>query len=151
MAITGATFNFNKTVSNEESQSTADKPADGAKLDTKVAGEKTGKSNIKDFINLSLVQQTIKTAINSTIQNVEGAQLSAQASALQSTFTTAVSLVHMATTNPYALLATLACQGISYGFKVAKFNRQKSWEQYDIEEYNYARGYSAQISRSRSI
>lgn len=149
--ITGATFNFNKTVTEDEPASTPDKPTDGAKVDRAIAGEKKGKQNLKDMINLSIVQQTLKTAINSTIQNIEGAQLSEQANALQSITTTTIFSVFMAATNPYALIATLACKGISYAFKAAKFNRDKAWETYDIEEYKNARGYSAAISRSRSV
>lgn len=150
MEITGATFNFNKTVTEDEPASTPDKPADGAKVETKVAGEKKGKQNTKEFINLSIVTQSLKTAVNSAIQGVEGSQLSAQASALQSIGSTAISSVFMAATNPYALLASLACKGISYGFQVAKFNREKTWESFNIEEYRSARGYSASNSRSRS-
>ena len=151
MAITGATFNFNKTVTQEEAPSTPDQPTDGAKLETKVAGEKSGKQNTKDMINLSIVHQALKTTISNAVQNVEGSQLSAQASALQSGVTSVVSMVFMAATNPYALLATIACQGISYAFKAEKFNRQKAWEEYDLEEYRAARGYSAATNRSRNV
>lgn len=148
MEMTGATFNFNKTVTDEEPSSTPDKPADGAKVETKVAGEKKGKQNTKDTINLSIVTQSVKTAINSAIQNVEGSQLSGQVSALQSVATTAISSVFMAATNPYALLTSLACKGISYAFKVDKFNRQKAWSDYDLEEYKVARGYANSRTRS---
>lgn len=147
--ITGATFNFNKTVTEDEPASTPDKPADGAKVETKLAGEKKGKQNTKEFINLSLVTQSVKTAINNTIQNIEGTQLSEQASALQTLATTTISSVFMAATNPYALIATLACKGISYAFTAAKFNREKAWEGYDIGEYKSARGYTA-ANRSRN-
>lgn len=148
--ITGATFNFNKTVTDEEAASTPDKPTDGAKVETKVAGEKKGKQNTKDFINLSIVTQTVKTAINGAIQNVEGSQLSEQASALQSITGTAISSVFMAATNPYALITMLACKGVSYGFKAAKFQREAAWETYDIAEYKSARGTSAAYTRSRN-
>ena len=149
--VTGATFNFNKTVTEEGPASTPDKPTDGAKVETKVAGEKKGKQNTKDFINLSIVTQTLKTAVNSAIQNVEGSQLAEQASALQSIGSTVISSVFMAATNPYALIANLACMVISYAFKVAKFNREKTWENYDLEEYRSVRGYSASNSRSRNL
>lgn len=139
--VTGATFNFNKTVTEEEPASTPDKPTDGAKVETKVAGEKKGKQNTKDMINLSIVTQTVKTAINSALQNVEGSRLSEQVSAMQSIASTAVSSLFMAATNPYALVTMLACKGISYGFQVAKFNRQKAWSDYDLGEYNDRRGY----------
>ena len=145
--ITGATFNFNKTVTDDEAPSTPEKPTDGAKVETRLAGEKKGKQSTKDMINLSIVTQTVKTAINNAIQNVEGAQLSEQVSAMQSITNTLVSTVFMAATNPYALVATLACQGISYAFKAAKLNREKAWESYGLEEYKAARGYS---NRSRS-
>ena len=147
--VTGATFNFNKTVTEEEPASTPDKPTDGAKVETKVAGEKKGKQNTKEFINLSLVTQTLKTAVNSALQNVEGAQLSEQISALQSVGSTVISSVFMAATNPYALLATLACKSISYSFKMDKYARTVSWQDYDIEEYNSRRGYSAK-NRTRN-
>lgn len=149
MDITGATFNFNKTVTEDEPASTPDKPTDGAKVETKVAGEKKDKQNTKDMINLSIVTQSIKTAINSAMQNVEGAQLSAQTSALQSIGGTVVSSVFMAATNPYALITSLACKGISYGFQVAKFNREKAWSDYDLNEYRERRGYSN--GRTRNI
>lgn len=150
MPVTGATFNFNKTVTEEGTSSTPDKPTDDAKINTKIAGEKNSLQSKKDFVNLSIVQQTIKTAINNTIQNVEGATLSQQASALQATATTVVSSVFMAATNPYALITSLACKGISYGFQVAKFNRGKARERFDLEEYKSARGYSASTNRSRN-
>ena len=149
MEITGATFNFNKTVTDNEPASTPDKPADGAKVETRLAGEKKSRQNTKEFINLSLVTQSVKTAINNTIQNIEGAQLSEQANALQSIATMTISSVFMAATNPYALIASLACKGIAYAFKAAKFNREKAWESYNIEEYKSARGYTA-ANRSRS-
>lgn len=149
MAVTGATFNFNKTVTEEEPASTPDKPTDGAKIETKVAGEKGGKQNTKDFINLSMVTQTVKTAVNSAIQNVESSQLSEQVSALQSIGSTVVSSVFMAATNPYALVASLACMGINFAFKQDKYNRQKAWSDYDLEEYRERRGYSN--SRTRSV
>lgn len=145
--ITGATFNFNKTVTEEEAASTPDKPADGAKVETKVAGEKKGKQNTKDMINLSIVTQTLKTAVNSAMQNVEGAQLSEQASALQSIGSTVISSVFMAATNPYALVTMLACKGVSYAFKQDKYNRQKAWTDYDLEEYRARRGYSNSRTR----
>lgn len=148
--ITGATFNFNKTVTEDEPASTPDKPTDGAKVETKVAGEKKGKQNTKDFINLSIVTQTLKTAVNSAIQNVEGSQLSAQVGALQSIGSTVISSVFMAATNPYALITMLACKGVSYAFKMDKFNREIAWNNYSLKEYKSARGYSAAYSRSRN-
>ena len=147
--VTGATFNFNKTVTEEEPASTPDKPTDGAKVETKVAGEKKGKQNTKDFINLSMVTQTIKTAVNSAIQNVEGSQLSEQVSALQSIASTTVALGFMAYTNPYTAIASLACMGISHAFKMDKLNREITWNNYNLKEYKSARGYSAAYSRSR--
>lgn len=45
MEITGATFNFNKTVTEDDPASTPDKPTDGAKLEQKLAGEKKGSVN----------------------------------------------------------------------------------------------------------
>ena len=149
MEITGATFNFNKTVTEDEPASTPDKPTDGAKIETKVAGEKGGKQNTKDFINLSMVTQTVKTAVNSAMQNVEGSQLSEQVSALQSIGSTVISSVFMAATNPYALVASLACMGINYAFKQAKYSRDKAWSDYDLEEYRARRGYSN--GRTRSV
>lgn len=146
--ITGATFNFNKTVTEDEPASTPDKPADGAKVETKVAGEKKGKSNTKDFINLSIVTQAVKTAINSAISNVEGSQLSAQVGALQTGVTSAISMIHMAKTNPYALLTSLACEAISYKFKVEKYNRQKVWSDFELNEYRSHRGYSNSRTRN---
>ncbi len=151
MEITGATFNFNKTVTEDEPASTPDKPTDGAKVETKVAGEKKGKQNTKDMINLSIVTQTLKTAVNSAIRNMEGSQLSEQINALQSIGSSVISSVFMAATNPYALITSLACKGISYGFQVAKFNRERTWESYNLEEYRSARGYSASNSRSRNL
>ena len=151
MTVTGATFNFNKTVTDEEPASTPDKPTDGAKVGTNLAGEKKGRQNLKDTINLSIVQQTVKTALNNAIQNIEGSVLSEQANALQSMANTAVASVFMMATNPYALITMLACKGISYGFQANKFNRAKAWESYDIEEYKLARGYSASYSRTRNV
>lgn len=145
--ITGATFNFNKTVTDEEAASTPDKPTDGAKVETRVAGEKKGKQNTKDFINLSIVTQTVKTAVNSAIQNVEGSQLSEQVSALQSVGSTVISSVFMAATNPYALIATMACKAISLNFKAAKYNREKAWSDYGNDDYNARRGCSANRTR----
>lgn len=150
MAITGATYNFNKTVTEEEKPSTAAAPTDSSKLDTKMAGEKKGSLHAKDVINLSLVQQTLKSAINNSIQSIESAQLTEQASAVQSIASTTISSVFLAATNPYALVAVLACQGISYGFKTAKRARDLAWQNYDTMEYRTARGYSAASSRSRS-
>ncbi len=146
--VTGTTFNFNKSVTDGEPSSTPDKPADGAKVETKIAGEKTKWQNLKDFVRTTKVMQTVNAAISSTIQNIEGAQLSEQANALQS-ITNSVTSVFMAATNPYALVTMLACKGISYGFQVMKYNREKAWERYDIEEYRAARGYSAG-NRSRN-
>lgn len=152
MAVTGATFNFNKTVTNEEKPSTAAAPSDGAKLDTRISGEKKGGQNTKDFINLSMVQQTLKSALNTTLHNVEGdTRMSQQVSAMQSIAQTAISSVFMAATNPYALIATMAMQGISYGFKVDKYNRDKAWQDYDLVEYNSRRGYSLHQSRTRNL
>ena len=147
MAITGATFNFNKTVTEEEPASTPDKPADGAKLETKIAGEKKGSSNTNDFINLAVVTQSLKTAVNSAIQNVEGSQLSEQISALQSIGGTLISSVFMAYSNPYALIANLACMGINHAFKQAKYNQRRAWSDYDIEQYKEKRGYSNSRTR----
>ncbi len=146
--VTGATFNFNKTVTEDEPASTPDKPTDGAKVETKVAGEKKGKQNTKDMINLSIVTQTVKTAINSALQNVEGSRLSEQVSAMQSIASTTISSVFMAATNPYALLVSLACKGISYAFKQDKYNRQKAWSDYDLDEYRARRGYSNSRTRT---
>ncbi len=148
MAVTGATFNFNKTVNYEEGASTPEKPKDNSKIETKVAGEKKGNQNVKDMINLSIVSDSIKTAVNNAIQNVEGSQLSEQTSALQTIATSTISSIHMAATNPYALLTSLACKGISYAFQQAKFNREKAWESYDLTEYRARRGYS--VNRSRN-
>lgn len=151
MAVTGATFNFNKTVTEEEKPSTAAEPTDSAKLDAKMAGEKKGSLNTKDAINLSIVQNTLKSAVNTTLQNVEGTQLSEQVSAMQSIASTAISSVFMAATNPYAFIASVAVQGISYAFKVDKYNRDKAWQDYDIAEYNARRGYSVHQSRTRNL
>lgn len=151
MAVTGTTFNFNKTVTEEEKPSTAAEPTDGAKLDTKMAGEKKGGMNTKDAINLSLVQNTLKSALNTALQNVEGSRLSEQISAMQSVATTTVALGFMAYSNPYALIAALALKGISYAFKVDKFNRDKAWQDYDIAEYNARRGYSVHQNRTRNL
>ncbi len=150
MAITGITFNFHKNVSSEgDEPSTPAAPADDSKIETKIAGEKTGARAARTFVNLAIVQQMLKTTINNSIQNIENSQLAEQSSALQSIAINTVSSVFMAATNPYALVASLACQGISYGFKVAKRNRERAWENYDISEYQAARGYSAASSRSR--
>ena len=152
MAVTGTTFNFNKTVTDEEKPSTAAAPSDGNKIDTKVAGEKKGSQNTKDFINLALVQQTLKSTVNTALQSVEGdSRMSQQVSAMQSITQTAISSVFMAATNPYALIASIAMQGISYGFKVDKFNRDKAWQNYDLAEYNARRGYSVHQSRTRNL
>ena len=152
MAVTGATFNFNKTVTEEEKPSTAAAPSDGSKLDTKVAGEKKGDINTKDSINLSILNQTLKSALNATIQNVQGdSRMSQQVSAMQSIVTTGISMFQMAATNPYALIASLAMQGISYAFKVDKYNRDKAWQNYDLAEYNARRGYSVHQSRTRNL
>ncbi len=145
MEISGAKFNFNKHVSEDRRTSVND----GAKLETKIAGEKTDGQNTKDMINLSMVTQILKTAVNGTIQNIEGAQLSEQVRALQTIGSTVISSVFMAATNPYALITTLACKAISYGFQEAKFNRQKAWSDYDLDEYRAHRGYSN--SRTRNI
>lgn len=150
MAVTGATFNFNKTVTVEEKPSTAAEPTDSSKLDTKMAGEKKGGSSTKEFLALSMVMNTVQSTVNTTLQNVEGTRLSEQIGAMQSIATTTVALGFMAATNPYALVATLALKGISYGFKADKFNRDKAWQDYDISEYNDRRGYSIHRSRTRS-
>lgn len=150
MAITGITFNFHKSVSSGgDESSTPAAPVDDSKIEAKTAGEKTGAGAAKTFINLAMVQQTLKSAVSNAIQNIENSQLSAQTGALQSIATTAVSSIFMAATNPYALVASLACQGISYGYKVAKRNRERAWEDYDLSEYRSARGYSASNSRTR--
>lgn len=145
MEISGAKFNFNKHVSEDGRTSVND----GAKLETKIAGEKTDGQNTKDMINLSMVTQILKTAVNGTIQNIEGAQLSEQVRALQTIGSTVISSVFMAATNPYALITTLACKSISYVYNQDKINRQRAWDEYDVEEYNLRRGYSS--SRTRSI
>jgi hypothetical protein len=151
MEITGATFNLNKTVTSAEKESTPNKPTDNSKLQKGIAGEKTGKQNIKDFINLTIVQQTLKATVNNTIQNIQGSQLSEQAGALQSVASMAVSSVFMAKNNTYALVASMAAQGISLSFKMAKYSRQTAWESYNIDEYNSARGYSAGVNRTRNL
>ena len=149
MAVTGATFNFNKTVTDEEKPSTAAEPRDNSKIETKVAGEKKGSGNTQDFVNLSLLQQTMKSTIDTALQSVEGdSRMSQQVSAMQSITKTAISSVFMAATNPYALIATVAMQGISYAFKSDKFNRNKAWQDYDLQEYRSARGYTASRTRS---
>lgn len=150
MPVTGATFNFNKTITEEEAASTPDHPTDSAKIDTKVAGEKTGKQNTNDCIALSVVTQLMQTSINSAISNIEGGRMQEQARALQSVATSVISNVVLAYTNPYALLANLACKGIERAAQIAKFNREKAWEKYSLEEYRSARGYSATSSRSRN-
>ena len=151
MPVTGTTFNFNKTVTEEEPASTPDHPTDNAKIDTKIAGEKKGYSNVKDFINISTVMSTVKSAVNSALQNVEGSRLSEQISAMQSIASTTISSVFMAATNPFALLATMAIQGVNYALKMGEYSRSKAWQDYDLEEYNQRRGiFSSAANRSRN-
>jgi hypothetical protein len=151
--ITGAVFNFKiggGTGQTASGTSTADNPTDTDKPSAKVAGEKTSWATVKTAIGLNYAQRIAQTAVSGVISNLEGSQLSAQASALQGIATNVVSTAVSFAANPVVGAVNLATQAISYGFQQNKMDRQKAWSDYDLSEYRTNRGYSAAYNRSRS-
>lgn len=158
MAVTGATFNFNKTVTSEERTASAEQPADNNAPSSKIAGQKKDSQSLKNMIGVQQLQQVVKQGINAVLSNVEGSQTQAQISALKQIggglVTGVTATLTAAMVNPVLGVVTgatqLASAGISYAEEEVKFQRDKAWTDYGIEEYKRQRGYSAMYSRSRS-
>lgn len=63
---------------------------------------------------------------------------------------TMVSSVALTIANPVLGIANMAMMGISASFQQAKYNREKAWFDYEIDQYNQRRGLSALSNRTRS-
>lgn len=149
MAITGATFNFTKKVSEEEQVSTASAPTDGNTPKPDLAGEGKKKDNLRTIVGLQEARKVGSAIAQNIISNVEGTTTQAQISALNSGVSTVASVATTFAVNPILGLANLTAQGVSYVARQEKFNRDKAWTDYELEQYKQLRGYSSLYNGSR--
>ena len=155
MKVTGATFNFNKTIVQEEESSTPEKPADTGKTKKpKVAGEKKEKTeaqektSLKDAFVYDMIKTAVKTTVSAVIQNVSGSPtLQVQINGISSAATKGVAYITAAATNPALFAGMLVTDTIQYGFQQGAYNRSVAWSDYDLEQYREMRGYSKKRSR----
>lgn len=157
MDITGATFNFTKTVTNEERVSTPENPVDDDKeKKPKSAGDKkknaNGSGENKNAIG-AFAYDMIKTGVQQTMSavmsNVSGSPtLQVQLQAAQQIGGKIIAYTAAVATGNWAAVATMAISDItSYAAKQAEFKRDKAWSDYDLDQYRERRGYSTARSR----
>lgn len=156
MDITGATFNFTKTVTGDGENSSPEKPVDGDKEKIpKTAGDnkkKDGESEKKSSIS-AFAYDMIKTGVQQTISavmsNVSGsATLQVQLQTAQQIGGKVIAYTTAMATGNFVALATMAVSDtISSISKHAQFNRDKAWSDYDLEQYRERRGYSTMRNR----
>lgn len=157
MDITGATFNFTKTVNGDGENSSPEKPVDGDKEKTpKVAGdnkkneESSGdKKNSITAFAYDLIKTGMKQTVSAVMSNVSGsATLQVQLQAAQQIGGKVIAYTAAIATGNWAAAAIMGVSDMISGIsKRAEFERNKAWSDYDIEQYRERRGYSTMRNR----
>lgn len=159
--IQGATFCFKKVEAiSETDNTTAETPQDENKLTPEVSGEQSPKrstpqeakqddSSAKMFVinqTLGLVKKTYSTILS----NVSGSStLQAQLHTASNLLSSSISLAITTATNPALAVVQVAGMAINGISKEAQFQRDKSWNDYELEQYNANRGFSS-TNRTRN-
>lgn len=157
MEITGATFNFTKTVTEEGESASPEKPADNDKeKKPKVAGEdgKSGDKKKKDKNSLSafafdLIKTSVQQTMAAVTANISGSPtLQVQIQAAQQIGGKIIAYTAAIATKEWAALAIMAVSDvISVVSKPVKYNQDKAWSDYDLDQYRERRGYSTLRNR----
>ncbi|MBE5747981.1 MAG: hypothetical protein E7352_07410 [Clostridiales bacterium] len=157
MNITGATFNFTKKVTEEDENSSPEKPVDGdrenkpkAAGDKKKQGDGDGKNkgSISAFA-YDMIKAGVQQTLSAVTSNVSGSPtLQIQLQAAQQVggkiiaYTAAI-----ASKNWVALGVTAMSDAISIVSKNSAYMRDKAWSDYDLDQYRERRGYSTLRNR----
>lgn len=150
MDISGVTFNFKSKNGKTEKKGTPSAPKDSTAPSTDVAGEEGSEDTLATAAVVNVAINTIKSAAQMSIQNVEGTIVKAQVSALSSGVSKIASVgVAIASKHPFVAASMVAINALSYGFQQEKFNRESAWSDYSRSQYIENRGFSASYNRNR--